>query len=104
MLRKQDFADKEKDKFLVNNNMESDTEEVFYKGQTYKKTSQNLKNGFGIARNKKPSTNNKLDENGIDVGGFQEYFHTKGKTVQDNTDEYEEPRKPDYDVFQIVEE
>lgn len=32
MLRKQDFADKEKDKFLVNNNMESDTEEVFYKG------------------------------------------------------------------------
>lgn len=29
---------------------------------------------------------------------------SKAKTVQDNTDEYEEPQKPALQIFQIVEE
>lgn len=49
------------------NNLESDTEEVFYKGKNYKKI----------------TNTDEVDANS--------YFF-----AQDNSDEVEEPRKPDY--------
>ena len=88
---------------MIMNNMESDTEEVFYGGKTYKKVSNELKHGLG---RKKPSAK-KPDPFGIgdiEVADYQQMLHNKAKLAQDNTDEPEEPGKPDYDIFQIVEE
>ena len=81
--------------------MESDTDEVFYKGQNYKKiTKGDLKRGLG-ARTKKQGSSG--IEGKVDVAPFQELLHAKAKLISDNTDEYDEPQKPDYQIFQIIE-
>ena len=81
------------------NNIESDTDEFFYKGQNYKKVKDpaGLKRGLGVARRKEDK--NKVVDGNVDVAPFQQLMHEKGLFVQDNTDEAEEPRKPDYDIF-----
>lgn len=91
---------------MVMNNMESDTDEVFIRGQSYKKVTNNLKRGVTRRDGKKGVGSSSALINGkkVDVAQFQDLLFEKSKQVQDNTDEYEEPRKPDYDIFQIVEE
>ena len=62
---------------MVMNNLESETEEVFYKGKSYKK----------------------LINHGSSEQSVGQFFF-----AQDNSDEVEEPRKPDYNMFKVVEE
>jgi len=70
-------------------NLESETEEVFFQGKSYRR----LNKGFGRKQPKKG-----VDQR-LNLAPFQELLHKKGMTLQNNTDEVEEPQKPDYDVF-----
>lgn len=78
---------------MIMNNMESDTDEVFIRGQTYKKISNDLKRGLTLGRDAKKDAN--VNKAKVDVAPFQNMLHAKAQFVQDNTDEFEEPRKPD---------
>ena len=91
--------------YMIMNNMESDTEEVYMQGKAYKKVGNDLRRGLtSIREGKKGSNADMQGKVKVDLEKFQELLAAKAKKVQDNTDEIDEPSKPDYQIFHIVEE
>ena len=82
---------------MVMNNLESDTEEVFYKGKNYRKVKNDKIRGLPRPPKSKATGADKTAD-------FQDLLHMKAQYAQDNTDEVDEPQKPDYQIFRVIEE
>ena len=88
---------------MVMDNIESDTNEVFYGGKTYKRVPADLKRGFTMKKQKLRTVEEAKTTNAAtNIAPFQDMLHDKAKFLQNNTDEYDEPIKPDLDVFQMI--
>ena len=67
MLHRQDLADKQKnDRLLVMDNLESDTDEIYYKGGTYRR----VRKGVGSFKPQRNEQVSKINNSGVDLGTF----------------------------------